>query len=76
MNMRAQSQLKLAACKRLWQQLIKRKIELQGKVLEQLGRPDIGLQRLAIKVRSGDPDNIEAQAARRYWPKLFDNVSP
>lgn len=26
---------------------------------------------LAAKVRSGDPDNIEAQAARRYWPLLM-----
>ncbi len=26
---------------------------------------------LAKKVRSGDPENIEAQAARRYWPLLF-----
>ena len=74
-RMSMQSQLKLTVRKRLWQQLIKQKIELQAKVLEQLGRPDIGLQRLAKKVRSGDPDNIEAQAARRYWSKLFDNVS-
>ena len=22
-------------------------------------------------MRSGDPDNVEAQAARRYWPRLF-----
>src|SRR5690606_38221238 len=26
---------------------------------------------LARKVRSGDPDNVEAQAARRYWRALF-----
>lgn len=26
---------------------------------------------LARKVRSGDPDNVEAQAARRYWKLLF-----
>ncbi len=26
---------------------------------------------LARRVRSGDPDNIEAQAARRYWPLLL-----
>ena len=73
-RMSMQSQLKLTVRKRLWQQLIKQKIELQAKVLEQLGRPDIGLQRLARKVRSGDPDNIEVQAARRYWPKVFDKL--
>jgi len=26
---------------------------------------------LARKVRPGDPDNVEAEAARRYWPLLF-----
>ena len=26
---------------------------------------------MARRVRSGDPDNLEAQAAQRYWPRLF-----
>lgn len=26
---------------------------------------------MSRRVRSGDPDNLEAQAARRYWPRLF-----
>jgi CRISP-associated protein Cas1 len=26
---------------------------------------------LARKVRPGDPDNVEAEAARRYWPLLL-----
>jgi CRISPR-associated protein Cas1 len=26
---------------------------------------------MAKRVRSGDPDNLEAQAAQRYWPLLF-----
>ena len=30
-----------------------------------------GFYLLSRKVRSGDPDNVEAQAARRYWPLLF-----
>jgi CRISPR-associated protein Cas1 len=29
------------------------------------------LSALASKVRSGDPDNLEAQGARRYWGLLF-----
>jgi len=28
---------------------------------------------MAGRVRSGDPDNLEGQASRRYWPALFDN---
>ena len=26
---------------------------------------------MSRRVRSGDPDNMEAQAAQRYWPRLF-----
>ena len=26
---------------------------------------------MAKRVRSGDPDNLEAQGAQRYWPLLF-----
>ena len=32
---------------------------------------DKGLSHLASEVRSGDPENIEAQAANRYWPTIF-----
>ena len=40
-------------------------------VLEDLRKNDFGLRALQGRVRSGDPDNIEAQAARRYWPALL-----
>ena len=29
------------------------------------------MRRLAKTVRSGDPENIESQAARRYWPLMM-----
>lgn len=35
------------------------------------GRSEAGLDLLARKVGSGDPENVEAQAARRYWPALM-----
>lgn len=57
--------------KRLWAQLVSAKIESQGATLEVVGAPHQGFRLLARKVRSGDPDNVEAQAARRYWPLLF-----
>ncbi|HEX6958514.1 MAG TPA: type II CRISPR-associated endonuclease Cas1 [Ferrovibrio sp.] len=57
--------------KRLWQILVRAKIEQQGAVLRALGRPGDGFRLLARKVGSGDPENLEAQAARRYWPLLF-----
>lgn len=57
--------------KRLWQVLVRAKIEQQQAVLARLGKPDGAFDLLARKVRSGDPENIEAQAARRYWPLLM-----
>lgn len=57
--------------KRLWAQIVSAKIESQKVTLESVGAPHEGFALLARKVRSGDPDNVEAQAARRYWPLLF-----
>tara|TARA_R110002110_G_scaffold244134_1_gene460586 strand:+ start:3523 stop:4431 length:909 start_codon:yes stop_codon:yes gene_type:complete len=57
--------------KRLWRDLVSAKISAQAAVLDVLGRPDERLRRLARSVKSGDPDNVEAQAARRYWPRLM-----
>ena len=57
--------------KRLWAQIVSAKIQGQGATLEAVGAPHKGFHLLARSVRSGDPENIEAQAARRYWPLLF-----
>lgn len=60
-------------CKRLWQQLIQAKIRGQGKVLKAMQGDDLGLGMMAQRVKSGDPDNLEAQAARKYWRPLFQD---
>ena len=57
--------------KRLWQTLVSAKLRQQGRVLREINGEDAGLTALAGRVRSGDPDNFEAQGAQRYWPKLF-----
>jgi CRISPR-associated protein Cas1 len=57
--------------KRLWAQLVSAKIESQGATLQAVGARSAGFHLLARKVKSGDPENVEAQAARRYWPLLF-----
>lgn len=57
--------------KRLWQSLVSAKLRQQGRVLREAGCDDVGLTALASRVRSGDPDNYEAQGAQRYWPALF-----
>ncbi len=57
--------------KRLWQQVVRAKLQHQADALAALGRPHVPLAALVAKVRSGDPDNVEAQGARRYWSLLF-----
>ena len=57
--------------KRLWAEIVKSKLQQQAAALEAAGAPSIPLSALVRKVRSGDPDNFEAQGARRYWGLLF-----
>jgi len=57
--------------KRLWQQIVRTKVHAQGAVVARLGGASAPFERLARSVRSGDPENIEAQAARRYWPLVM-----
>jgi CRISPR-associated protein Cas1 len=68
---RQQAEMKEPVKKRLWQQLVRAKMRAQGRLLERVRGSDGGLGMLAERVRSGDPENLEAQAARKYWPLLF-----
>lgn len=61
--------------KRLWQILVKTKVFHQKQVLKKFlidkKSPLLQLERIEKKVRSGDPDNCEAQASRIYWQSLM-----
>jgi CRISPR-associated protein Cas1 len=57
--------------KRLWAQLVRAKILAQAATLDAIGAQSSGFFLLSRKVRSGDPENVEAEAARRYWPLLL-----
>ena len=60
--------------KRLWQQVVRAKINNQAVVLRRhvpSSKAIAELEMLRRRVKSGDPDNLEAQAARRYWPALM-----
>jgi CRISP-associated protein Cas1 len=59
--------------KGLWKQIIQAKILQQAAVLKALNKPFMPVKSLSHQVRSGDPSNIEAQAAKRYWQLLFGN---
>lgn len=54
--------------KRLWRQLVRAKIRAQARNLPTASPARRRLATLFREVRSGDPENAEAQAARAYWP--------
>lgn len=69
---RAQAEVSLPRKKNAWARLIRAKIEGQASVLENLKIRGGGeLLALADQVRSGDPGNVEAQAARLYWSRTL-----
>lgn len=70
-RMRAQWDAGKPLAKQLWRDVVVAKIRWQAAVLEAQGIDATAFDMLARRVRSGDPDNVEAQAARRYWPLLM-----
>jgi CRISP-associated protein Cas1 len=68
---RAQIEASEPVRKRAWQALISAKIRQQAHILEHFTNDHAGLMPMAKRVKSGDPDNLEAQAAQKYWPRLF-----
>jgi CRISPR-associated protein Cas1 len=70
-RMRLQIQATKPLQKRLWQRLIQKKISLQAAAMRLRGLESTPVEALIGKVRSGDPENIEAQSSRRYWGPMF-----
>ena len=68
---RAQVETSEPVRKRAWQAIVRAKIAQQAAVLRHFTGHHGGLEPMVRRVRSGDPENIEAQAAQRYWPRLF-----
>jgi CRISPR-associated protein Cas1 len=70
-RMRAQWEAPRPLAKQLWREIIVAKIRWQATALEARGVGAAAFDLLARRVRSGDPENVEAQAARRYWPLMM-----
>ena len=68
---RAQVGASVPTRKRAWQEIVQAKIRQQAGVLSHFTSSHGGLAAMVRRVRSGDPENLEAQAAQRYWPRLF-----
>ncbi|MDD7417223.1 MAG: type II CRISPR-associated endonuclease Cas1 [Treponemataceae bacterium] len=60
--------------KRVWQQIVVQKIKNQALSLKLCNKTDnvALIEKISRMVKSGDPDNREAYAARMYWKSLFD----
>jgi CRISPR-associated protein Cas1 len=67
----AQIACTLPTRKKLWAAIVKAKLLNQAAVLQSAGSAHAPVQALAKQVRSGDPDNLEAQGARKYWGLLL-----
>lgn len=58
--------------KRMWQAVVRAKIDNQAAALDAVGAGGgRTLREMAKRVGSGDPGNVEAQAARYYWGQLW-----
>jgi CRISP-associated protein Cas1 len=60
--------------KKLWRQIVRAKIRHQAKIVGKDSDVYKSLMALRDKVRSGDPDNIEAQASKKFWPVYMQDV--
>lgn len=69
--MRLQVAVSKPRMKQAWAQLVRAKIQAQLANCPAGSPVAKRMQVLVRGVRSGDPDNREAQAARAYWPILF-----
>ena len=70
--MRLQLNIAKPTAKQAWASIIRRKIENQAACLKLCGSKGVDrLESYARRVRSGDPDNLEAQAAAFYFAQLY-----
>lgn len=67
----AQIAMGLPKKKSLWADVVRLKIKMQIWALSQFDIESKHLGRLLLMVKSGDPENVEGQAARIYWKLLF-----
>lgn len=69
----AQAGLSVPRRKNAWGRIIRAKVAGQAANLPTGSHAEAKLQSLLAQIRSGDPANIEAQAARAYWGAAFDD---
>ena len=73
-RMRDQLAVKEPLKKQIWKQIVQAKIKHQAKILGPDRNAYHGLLAMAKSVRSGDPENREAQASKLYWKYFGDEL--
>ncbi len=71
---REQIEAKEPVKKKLWQQIVRAKIKHQAKLVGKDSSVYKALMALRDSVRSGDPDNIEAQASKKFWAAYIQDI--
>lgn len=56
---------------RLWKELVSAKVANQSAMLEMAHGKTPPFKTIASRIRTGDPGNVEAIVAKRYWAMLF-----
>ena len=70
----AQSGLSLPRKKQIWKEIIQSKIRAQAQVLQAFKDPADDLSAMADRVKSGDVENLVAQASRKYWTRMMGRL--
>jgi len=71
----AQASLSVPRQKNAWMRIVRAKVKGQAHNLPTGSQKRQKIESLVHEVRSGDPANIEASAARTYWSGLFEGES-
>ena len=70
-RMRAQWRAKTPFIKQAWKKIVVSKVGMQAAALDSIVEISTPLKKMQRKITSGDSTNIEAQAARYYWPRIM-----
>ena len=73
-RVRLQAGLPESLRRRLWRTVVRHKIEWQARNIESDTQKKALLQ-LVPRVQLGDKSNVEARAAKMYWPALFHDIN-
>jgi CRISPR-associated protein Cas1 len=73
-RLRAQWTARAPLLKQAWKQIVSAKVAMQATALKAIGAAPAPLHMMRRRITSGDTGNVEAQAARYYWPLMMGDA--